>query len=505
MAIRKGLVAGIAGNASAALVAVIVIPIYLRLLGPDGYGLIGFLATLQGWALLADLGLSTTMNRELARFRAGAVEAKSTHNLLRSAELTYATLGLCIGLVIVALSGPMATHWVHSSIYAHAQLANAVALMGLVLASQWMSTLYRGCLLGLEQQVWVGTVTGVAAIVRGAATVTVLVAYESSIEAFLWTQLAVGATESLALRWQLSHRLPASPGKPRFSLASLASVRVFALGVTATMILATLLTQLDKLLVARFVSLDKFGYFMLAVTISSGLTVMIAPVNNLAYPQFSGLVASRNTRQLAGQYHCFSQLLAVGLFPPALLLAFFAESVLHAWTGDPQAAHAAAPILSVWVAGTALNGLMHIPYAAQLAHGWTRLAAAMNIVTAVCSVPLLAFLVPRYGAVAAAWVWVVINVGYVSIGVPLMHRRILSGEQARWYIQDLLGPFAGCVTTALLAFAAHTRVQPDSRLGEAVFLSIALLVLGIGAAAGSSFARALITLSFRQSMSRDRS
>ena len=37
-----------------------------------------------------------------------------------------------------------------------------------------------------------------------------------------------------------------------------------------------------------------------------------------------------------------------------------------------------ASIVSIWVLGTALNGIMHIPYVAQLSYGWFRLTMIIN-------------------------------------------------------------------------------------------------------------------------------
>ena len=43
------------------------IPIYLTFLGPEAYGLIGFYTTLLGVLAFTDLGLTATLNREMAR------------------------------------------------------------------------------------------------------------------------------------------------------------------------------------------------------------------------------------------------------------------------------------------------------------------------------------------------------------------------------------------------------------------------------------------------------
>jgi len=91
-------------------------------------------------------------------------------------------------------------------------------------------------------------------------------------------------------------------------------------------------------------------------------------------------------------------------------------------------------------AGTLLNTLMQLPYFTMVAHGWTRLSLVSNIVAAMVLLPALLLVVPRYGAPGAALVWIVLNLGYIVFQVPLLHRRILRGEMARWYFADLALP-----------------------------------------------------------------
>ena len=99
--------------------------------------------------------------------------------------------------------------------------------------------------------------------------------------------------------------------------------------------------------------------------------------------------------------------------------------------------------------GTFLNGLMWMPYQMQLAHGWTSLSIRINTVAVVLLVPAILWVVPIYGAMGAAWIWVTLNAGYCVIGVHFMYRRILSTEKWRWYRTDVLIPIAVVAATTL--------------------------------------------------------
>ena len=55
-----------------ALIGFVFIPVYVRILGIESYGIIGFFATLQAWFILLDLGLTPALSREMSRYLGGA-------------------------------------------------------------------------------------------------------------------------------------------------------------------------------------------------------------------------------------------------------------------------------------------------------------------------------------------------------------------------------------------------------------------------------------------------
>jgi O-antigen/teichoic acid export membrane protein len=70
------------------------VPLYIKFLGIEAYGLIGFFAMLQASFQILDLGLSQTMNREMARYSALRDKAGEARDLVRTLEVVYWAIGL---------------------------------------------------------------------------------------------------------------------------------------------------------------------------------------------------------------------------------------------------------------------------------------------------------------------------------------------------------------------------------------------------------------------------
>src|SRR5262249_50635312 len=124
---------------------------------------------------------------------------------------------------------------------------------------------------------------------------------------------------------------------------------------------------------------------------------------------------------------------------------------LQIWTHDATLAASTYVILSVLVVGMALNAIMHGPYALQLAYGWTSLALYQNFLALICLVPIMIWSVERFGAVAAACAWLALNVPYVTVGIQIMHGRLLPGQKWRWYRKDVGLPAMAALPVVALA------------------------------------------------------
>ena len=166
--LKQNVIANLLGRGWSALMALAFVPFYLRYIGVEGYALVGFSLTLFAIASLLDLGVGTTLNRELARRAATRTQAQDARDLVRTLEAVYWLLALVIGVTVFLAAPAIAHYWVKSPTLAPATIEQAVRLMGIALAFQWPMSLYSGGLLGLERQVKLNQIMAVMSTVRGA-------------------------------------------------------------------------------------------------------------------------------------------------------------------------------------------------------------------------------------------------------------------------------------------------------------------------------------------------
>lgn len=440
--LKKNIVANFLGQGWTAVMGIAFVPLYIRYLGVEAYGVIGFYAVLQAWLTLLDLGMTPTLGREMARYIGGAHSASSIRNLLRTIEILAGVIAVVAACVIWLGSGWLAGNWLNVELLPVDEVSRAISLMGLVVALRFMEGLYRGALNGLQLQVTANVVSAVLTFLRQAGVLGVLAWVAPTLQAFFVWQAAVSIT-SVAFFLAIVYRYMPTGVTGSFSLQHLSGVWRFAGGMVMTTVLALLLTQVDKILLSKMLPLKEFGYYALASSVASVIGFTHSPIAQAVYPRLTEILASGDLTQLKSIYHGAAQLVTVIAGSVAITLAFFSHEVLLVWSRDAALADTTSRLVTLLVIGNLLNACMVIPYMLQLAYGWSSFAARVNMIAVAILVPALLWLVPKYGAVAAASLWIALNSGYILITVHFMHRRILPEEKWRWYDADLFRPILG--------------------------------------------------------------
>jgi O-antigen/teichoic acid export membrane protein len=446
--IKKNIVANFSGSVWTGLMGLVFVPLYIHFLGIEAYGLIGIFATLLAIFGLLDMGLSSTLNREMAWLAVRDGKTQEMRDLVRTLEIPYWLVGLLISVIVIVLSPFIAYHWINAKNIAPKTVQTAIMFMGFAVAFQWPMSFYSGGLMGLQRQVLLNVINIVMATFRGLGAVLILWLVSPTVEAFFSWQIVVSVVHIGLIVFFLWRSLPYAAEPPRFRRELLLNIWRFAAGMTGITVLATILMQLDKVILSRMLSLEMFGYYTLAGVVAMTLYRLIGPVFSAIYPRFTQLVSLGDQHGLKELYHTICQFISVLIFPVGFIITFFSYDLLLIWTQNQLITENTYLLVSILTCAMVLSGLMYIPYALQLAYGWTRLNIYTNLIAVILLTPLMILMTSQYGAVGGASVQLILNSGYVLIAIHFMHRRLLRHEKWRWYWEDVGVPLVAAMSTA---------------------------------------------------------
>jgi O-antigen/teichoic acid export membrane protein len=471
--IRRNIVANTLGRGWSTFLGVAVLPLYLRLLGAEAYGLVGLYTTIAVFCSLCDAGISASLGRELARANAEPDSGKYIADVVRTAEVLYLAIGLALG-ALISLGAPLiVTHWLNLRELKPAVAIRAVELMGVFFVFQWPTGLYLGGLAGLQKQVEGNVVSSIAASVRTIGTVVVLWWTSATITTFYVWQVIAAVGYFFAAREALlrAPELKRSEGAFRWSIVH--KVRAFAGGLTLLSFLAVLVSQLDKIVLMRLVSLQAFGYYTFATSIAAATTFFSQPVLAATYPAMIAAHAGGDDRRLADLFHRGAQLVSVAIFAPAAVMFAFAPVVLRLWARDPATAANASVLISACLVGASLNSTAVMPYNLTLAAGRVGPTLVAGCAGLIVYAATLALFAPTLGVIAGAIGGALVNAIGLVIYAELAVNPLLPGHGWRWMRDDILVPL---LAAAFIAVAV--RCAASSRTSLAVQAAGLLLASG---------------------------
>ena len=492
MSLRRNVTASYISQIYVSLVGIVMVPTYLRYMGVEAYGLVGFFAMLQAWFQLLDMGLSPTLSRETARYVGGATDALRLRRLLRVLEAVFVGVAVAGTLALVLGAQWVASHWLQVEHLPLAEVRLSVQLMALIIGLRWVAGLYRGALAGFEQQVWLGRLNIAVATARFIGVVPIFMFVGTTPVLFFGFQLLVALVETAVLTNRTYRQFPrlAHGERVGFHWRPLQSVLRFSLSIAFTGAVWVAVTQTDKLLLSKLLPLAEYAWFTLAVIVASGVQMISGPLSLALLPRLSRMQAEGQADGLIALYRQATQGMAVIVIPAAVMLACAAEPVLRALTGDAALAAQAGPILRLYALGNGVLALGAFPYYLQFAKGDVRLHLIGNALFLVLLIPSILVATRQYGALGAGGAWLGANLVYGLCWVPLVHRRFAPGLHLRWMLQDVL-PIAVLASATAVTLTQWTAWPANRAEAGALFCLLGAVTL-VAAALASSQVRTFL-------------
>ena len=432
-------IANFIGQIWGALINFALVPLYIKFLGIESYGLIGFFVSLQALVSVMDLGLSTSANREVAR-HSGESDGKLAE-VLSTLQYVYFAFAAVIIAGFYAASGMLSTSWITAESLSHDIVRKAVIIFGITVGLRWPVALYTGILRGVEKQVKLNAISIAVASLKGVGSAILVVFVSNSILLLLEWHLVCGFIEvavSGTVAWK---SLPATFRKNRgFSYTALRSILGFSTTVAAISILAVIIKQLDKVVISKLLPLADVGYYNTAFQAYTGIQLFITPVSTAVFPRLSSIIKSGSHEDLTEVYHKASKTISFAASPVAAIIIFNSRDILLFWTKSTIVAEKASLTLSILACAAIFNSVMQASYILQLASGLQRIPLINNIIAFALFTPLTYFFVMRLGIIGGAVSWAVYNLLYFSITPYFTHRHVLNDQLVGWYMKDTI-PF----------------------------------------------------------------
>jgi O-antigen/teichoic acid export membrane protein len=477
--VSRTLLANYLGRFVPALLAVITLPIYVRLLGIDSYGLVGFYNALQGFANFFDLGLGAAAGRALLIGRGAGEPAARARRLCLLVERAFGAIAtaLCVGTAALGLAAVIGGL---PLLPAGAGNSGVVVLLAVLVAMRFPFSAYANIMIGLDRQVRLNILTAATEFARHAVALAAMYWLSADFTTFLLANLAVSVLALVAHRWTA---LGGSVALPASSVGATPELRRLvrdAGGMSLLNLGWFLIGNVDKLVLAPLLAPAAYSAYVLAYQIATALWVMVMPVYLTVYPVVTvDLAAGRRAaaRALIGRYTAF---LSGSLTAIAVAFVAFDRPLLALIVGPLNASAMSATVVLAFLAGYVLNGVWQMPYALAMATAHLRPILLANC----AAIALLAATAALFGqddGAAVAVTWAVVMTGYAfGLGPWLVARHLGAGAAGWWLVQAVQPALASLPPGVVLVWLA-TGASPMMALVAVPLAALGLVLLAMSA------------------------
>jgi len=362
---------------------------------------------------------------------------------------------LSVGMLIWFGAPFLAEYWFTKSTLSEDLISKCLQWMGLQSSFQFLTGYYNSGLIGLQKIKLSNSIAASTQTLRTVVLISLLM-INPQIELYFVFQAVMSFFSLIVTAYALYCILPKvdylenpssnqrktsgflSKLAKRYSHERFKACRRFAAGMAATTLATLALTQLDKVILSKMLSLEDFGYYTIAASIAAMLAKPASLVYGAALPRMTQLATNGDTATLNRIYFKSSSLVSWMVLPAAGILAGFSLPLISLYLQNAESASHIAPLASILVIGFALHSCTLIPYGLTLAYGWSKFGVYLGVFGSLIIVPLMIAATDFYGAIGAAFIWDLVCFSYVTIFMVVIHNKYLKGVLGRWYKDVML-------------------------------------------------------------------
>ncbi len=475
MSVKKNIIANYSGNIFMLIINILLVPLYLKYLSVEEYGIITFFASLMSVFVILDIGLGLTINKEVATSQAEEKKLNSTSDIIRSFEIVYWSMALLIGLILFAFSEWIAVSWLNVEYIKKDDLTLIVSLMGLALIFRWPISFYENVLSGFQKMVKINTIKIIIGIFNFGFLFFLFSFFNLEIKGyFLFLGLVYFIQTGLLTStvWKVKNL---TFSKAKFYLSILKRNKSYILGIGIYSVSGTLYVAIDRFVISNFFLTSELAYYSLASMASLSLFQLVYPISAALFPKFVENNTKGKNEESLFVFRKGYQLCMVLVFSFSSILFIFQESIFIFWTQNELVTSKSLVFLNPVLLGTVFYTLHILIISIYTALGKTKEINILYLFVFFLFFGLILFFSFRQNMLFIAYSWCFSNAVLLILTFLLAIRLFSFNAFVLIFKEDIILPFS---IYAIIVFISSIIELPQMTLiGLIIIIMLSLAFL----------------------------
>ncbi|HUL42843.1 MAG TPA: flippase [Bacteroidota bacterium] len=400
-AIARNSFLNLGGQIIPLIVGIFAIPIVIRGMGNESFGILSLAWMLLGYLTIFDLG----MGRATTKFMAAGIRRGTPEELRRifwtSAEMNF-LLGAFGGILVACFASILAERVFRISPALVDVAKNSFMVLAFSCPVVLVSTAFRGALEAAQE---FGYVNIVAVSASSLNFLLPLVGFYAkfNIEGIVILLMISRLCSTMAYFWFCTRVFPSLRSGIVFEPRRLRQLLSYGGWVSISNLVNPVLIYLDRFLIGAMISVAAVTYYAAPYEMVSRMSIFPSSLAMTLFPSFSA-VNFDEREGIVSLYKRSTKFLLLFMGPLMAVLIFFAKDILAFWLGG-QFSEISTPIVQVLAVGLLMNSLAQIPYSLIQGLGHPDITAKLHLLELLIYALLVWFLVKTMGIFGGAMAW----------------------------------------------------------------------------------------------------
>ena len=379
--------------------SLVTVPLYLRAVGLERYGVLALCWTLLAtWAFL-NLGLGPSVAQKIASLRHADPDARA--DVFWTALWVSCVIGMAAGLLVYCAAGLYfaAVHGLPVGIAA--EIAGAKTWLAVIVPVVMIGSVLSGALQGEERFLEINVINSGATTLMSLTPLAVAYAHGPHLSGLLAASLGARIAALAAQFFACRRALPVRQVRwirPKL----LRQLLIFGSWISASTAIAPLLLTVDRLVIGATLGAAAVSIYTVPYNLVSRIQIVPAALATVLFPRFAA-TAQNGEEGNRLEIECIAVLSTI-MTPLTVFALAVLGPFLSLWIGQDLAVRSA-PVAYLILFGFWANSVARIPYSRMLGSGRPDLITKITLAEVLPYIAMLFVGIWQFGVVGAAAAW----------------------------------------------------------------------------------------------------
>jgi len=424
MSIGRNTVYNLVGSAIPLVLALVTVPIYIRLVGADRYGVLAIAWVLLGYFGMFDLGLGRATTYQIAALKEATEEARAS--VFWSAVIINLGMGIVGGAVLWLCS-----HYFFSYLFKvdgalRKEVISSIWLLAFAVPIATLTGVLSGALMGRGQFLWTNIISITSTSLFQIFPLAVAWWFGPNLGQLLLAAISARVVAIVVL-WIRCYYTVAHQFTPRFDRSRARELLGYGGWVALTSLVAPALVMVDRFAIGAVIGAAAVAIYAIPFQLAQRIAIVPTALMTALFPRLP--TASPEERDSLSNRT--TETLASVLGAPTLAAILLLHPFLNLWVGAGLGDQAA-PVGRLLVFGFWVNAFAIVPYSRLQASGRPDMVMKVHAFEIPVYLALLYFCMKNFGLPGCAVALIARNIAdyfllsYAASGSVRNQRLLLS-------------------------------------------------------------------------------